>query len=123
VGLGAWSAPLAFNATHAAAIAQSYPNRELAPDADLPTHAPRPFYLGYAGFSLRLGVGLLGAAPPPGLVLALECRLNFSGSAAHPRDADAPPAAISARLSNNRMGSIGAAVNPYRQGRWPAAYL
>ena len=40
--LGAWSAPLAFNATHAAAVAQSYPNKELAPDADLPTHGPTP---------------------------------------------------------------------------------
>ena len=118
-GLGAWSAPLAFNATHAAAAAQRYPNKELAPDADLPTHASQPFYLGYAGFSLRLGVGLLGAAPPPGLVLALECQLNFSGSAAHPHDADTPPATIHARLSNNRMGSVANAVNPYRQGRWP----
>ena len=117
--LAAWSTPLVFNATHAAAIAQSYPNRELAPDGDLPTHAAEPFYLGYAGFSLRLGVGLLGAVPPPGLVLALECRLNFSSSAAHPHDADAPPATIHARLSNNRMGSVGSEVNPYRQGRWP----
>lgn len=117
--LGAWSTPLAFNATHAAAVAQSYPNSELAPDADLPTHAAKPFYLGYSGLSLRLGVGLLGVVPPPGLVLTLECQLNFTSTTVHPHDAAALPATIHAQLSNNRMGSVANAVNPYRQGRWP----
>ena len=116
---GAWSLPLTFNATHASTIAQTYPNRELAPDADLPTHASRPFYEGYRGFSAHVAVALAGPAPPRGTVVPVECRINFTATAAHPHD-NRFSTVVQGRLQNNRLdNSPWNDANPYRQGSWP----
>jgi hypothetical protein len=117
---GGWSAALAFNATHASAVAQTYPNHILAPDADLPSHAARPFYEGYAGFSAHLGVGLTATATA-GTVVGVECVVNFTASAAHPQDRQHSNT-IRGRLQDNRFtASPLADANPYRQGAWPGA--
>lgn len=90
-----------------------------APDADLPTHASRPFYEGYAGLSAHLGVGLTGPAPSPAAVVSVECRINFIASSLHPHDAEFS-AIVEGRLQNNRLdNSPWNDANPYRQGSWP----
>ena len=117
---GGWSPALAFNATHASAVAQTYPNHILAPDADLPSHAARPFYEGYAGFSAHLGVGLTAPAPAD-TVAGVECVVNFTASAAHPQDGR-HSTTLRGRLQDNRFtASPLADANPYRQGAWPGA--